>query len=94
MCKPLGRVLFYLRSFCLRKSARNPETAFVLATHTCVKNVGVNRMYIVAGFRMLFNCGIDISIGSGLVFGPPRFPISSAFPDIHERTCPTGHLYM
>ena len=23
-------------------------------------------MYIVAGFRMLFNCGIDISIGSGL----------------------------
>ena len=44
------------------------------------------------GFRMLFNCGIDISIGSGLVFGPPRFPFSSAFPDIRERTCPTSHF--
>ena len=58
--KPLGRVLFHLRRFCLRKSARIPETVSCrLAAHTCFKNVGVTRMYIVAGFRMLFNCGID-----------------------------------
>ena len=65
---------------------RFQKQSFVLTVHTCFKNVGVTRMYVVAGFRMLFDRGVNVStgvsIGSGLVLGPPRFPISLAFPDI------------
>ena len=60
------------------------KQSFVLATHNCFNNVGVNRMDIVE---------LSFPLVPG-VFGPPRFPIPSAFPDIRERTGPTGHFVL
>ena len=68
------------------------KDSFVLTVHTCFKNVGVTKMYVVAGFRMLLDRGVNVSIGSGLVLGPPRFPISLAFLDMCKWTCPAGHF--
>ena len=36
----------------------------------------------MADFCMMFNRGVDISVCSGLVFGPSRFPVSFAFPNV------------
>ena len=71
---------------------RFQKQSFVLTSHTCFKNVGVTRMYVVAGFCMLFDRGVNISIGSGLVLGSPRFPIPLALPDICKWTCSAGHF--
>ena len=49
---------------------RFKKQSFVLTAHTCFKNVGVTRMYVVAGFRMLFDRGVNVFVGSGLVLGP------------------------
>ena len=60
------------------------KQSLVLAAHTCSRmlaSIGCIS-WPVSAVSLLFNCGIDISIGSGFVFGPPRFPIPSAFPDI------------
>ena len=61
---------------------RFQKQSFVLAAYTCFKNFGVAWVYVVADFCMMFNRGVDIYICSGLVFGPSRFPVSFAFPNV------------
>ena len=43
------------------------KQSFVLTAHSCFKNVGITGMCIMAGFHMLFDRGVNIFIGSGLV---------------------------
>jgi len=63
------------------------KQSFALAAHTCFNNVGVIRMYIVAGFRMLL---LTFPSVPGL-YSAPGIPF--AFRGIRERTCPTGDFY-
>jgi len=63
-CKPLGRVLFHLRSFCLRKSARIPETVFC----SCRSHLFKDNLETILLFRSVLNVFKELLMISQLFY--------------------------